>query len=127
MKTFSVSELSENLQEADEVDFAYLFGSAVNGTIREGSDIDVGVFLNSKFDLNLLAKLATLVENSTEGECDLSILNTASSILGMEALKGKLLFVREQKREEYADFYVRICQEYEDDMFDLERNLKYRG
>jgi hypothetical protein len=54
-------------------------------------------------------------------------LKTIPQILRFEALKGKLLFIRDDKMEEYAHFYSLTCREYEDTMAWMQRQLAYRG
>ena len=56
--------------------------------------------------------------------CDIGILNSAEPIYRFEALKGRLLFARDQER--YVTFFSKTCREYESQMFDYERQLKYR-
>lgn len=126
-KIFDINRLSENLKQAKEVDFAYLFGSARDGVVGNDSDIDIAVYLNCECDLDVLCDLSTLIEKSTGVECDLSILNTTSPVLGMEVIKGKLLFVKKDKVNAYVNFYAQTCRKYEDVMFEMELNLKYRG
>ena len=57
----------------------------------------------------------------------MTILNTASEILRFEALKGKVLFIRDDKMEEYAHFYALTCREYEDSIAWMQRQMAYRG
>ena len=67
------------------------------------------------------------VENYTHCRCDVSILNTVSEILRFEALKGKLLFARKNKIDDYALFYSLTCREYEDKIIWMKKQLSYRG
>ena len=127
MKKFDINILRNNLKKVKEIDFCFLFGSAKDGEINKDSDVDIAVYLNKKLDLDLLSKITTIIEDSTAGECDLTILNDSSAILAMEAIRGKLLFFKEDKKEEYIEFYVYTCRKYEDEIFELEQNLKYRG
>ena len=127
MKEFDINMLKNNIKKVNEIDFAFLFGSARSGVVKTGSDVDIAVHLNRKLDLGLLSKIAGIVEDSTGGECDLTILNDSSAILGMEALKGKLLFCKEEQQEEYLDFYSYTCRKYEDDICWMNQQLKYRG
>ncbi len=127
MIKFDVNILAENLKKAEEVDFAYIFGSSQDGIVNEGSDVDVAVYLNCKATMEVYSKLMGIIEDLVKVRSDISVLNTASAILGMEAIQGKLLFYKEDKKEEYVDFYSDICRKYDDEIFDLEQNLKYRG
>lgn len=127
MKSFNVNCLAENLTTIAEIDFAYLFGSSQNGMINNNSDVDVAVYLNRAADLSLISKINKIVEDASHGECDLAILNNSSAILAMEAIKGRQLFFRNEKQEEYVEFSVRTCREYEDQIYEMEKNLEYRG
>jgi len=126
-KYFSIKKLSKILEQIIEIDFALIFGSAQKGEVKGSSDIDIGVYLNTHITTNLLLKIIEKVENYTHCRCDVSILNTASEILRFEALKGKLLFVRKNKIDDYALFYSLTCREYEDKITWMKKQLSYRG
>jgi len=93
-----------------------LFGSSKNGTINEGSDVDIGVLLSPeqtplefyRFYQNLATRLDTIPE------LDLIDLGHANSILAFEALCGHRLFVRDH--EIVAAFSSLVARQYEDDM-----------
>ena len=126
-KYFSIKKLSKILEQIIEIDFALIFGSAQKGEVKGSSDIDIGVYLNTHITTSLLLKIIEKVENYTHLRCDVSILNTASEILRFEALKGKLLFVRKNKIDDYALFYSLTCREYEDKITWMKKQLSYRG
>ena len=113
------------LTAADEVDFAFLLGSARAGRVKSGSDVDVAVFVKPgvPVGIELMAKLAGLVEDAcgNRAECDLGVLNRAGPIFRFEALRGVRLFVRPERMEEYAAFYSLACREYEDCVEDMRR------
>ena len=123
---FDINKLSELLKErCPEVRFAFLHGSAKEGSVKEDSDIDIAFFVEDKPTLELYKKVSDCVHNVAPGvECDTGILNHAEPIYRFEALKGKLLFCREQ--EEYLRFFSLTCREYESQMADYERQHKYR-
>ena len=95
---------------------AVLFGSAREGTVRPGSDVDIGVLLSPApsplefyvFYLEMTAKLDAIPE------LDLVDLHRASSVLAYEALCGRRLFVRDA--ELVATFSSQVARQYEDDM-----------
>jgi len=58
---------------------------------------------------------------------DIIVLNKASTILSMQALQGKLLFVKPEYEDLYADFYSYTCRKYEYDSFWIKKQLEYRG
>lgn len=122
-----IHSISEELKAIKEIDFALLFGSSFSKPLNQCRDIDIGVYLEGPVTLKLIADISEIVENHVKKRCDLSILNTASEILRFQALKGKLLFVREDKLEAYSTFYSLTCREYEDKIVWMKRQLLYRG
>lgn len=119
--------LSEELKtKIPEIDFAFLFGSYAKGTQRPDSDLDIAIYLNTEVSLDLISRSISIIETTTGKRCDLCILNKASEILRFEVLKGKLMFVRERKIEEYVHFYSLTCREYEDQMTWMNKQLRLR-
>jgi len=47
-------------------------------------------------------------------------------LLAHEALAGKILFVREDQKLNYASFYSKIAAEYEDKIYWIQKQLEYR-
>ncbi len=123
---FDIKKLVELIKEkCPEIIFAFLHGSAKNGEVAKGSDVDIAVFLSEKPTLDFYTKIIDIVEKNLQGaQADISILNNADPVLRFEALKGKMLFCRD--KEKYAGFFSLTCREYEDQMFSYERQLKYR-
>ena len=130
MKRLNINKLSQNLEKISEINFAYLFGSCVDGFLRPGSDLDIAVYFsdNCTICFDLIAKVLKVIDESVPGvDCDLCRLNTASETLCFEALKGKQLFVRNEFLEKFAEFYSKVCREYEDYSFWVKKQLEYRG
>lgn len=127
---FELTRIAEVLQEkVKEIDFAFIFGSAQDGILRNNSDIDIAVYLDEKIHPSsaLLLEIISVIENEIPcAECDITILNSATPITRFEALKGKLLFCRKNKFDEYLDFFSLTCREYESQMADFERQLSYQ-
>ncbi len=126
MSTFLAEELQA---KAQEIDFAFIFGSAQDGIIRNNSDIDIAVYFNKNVHVSsdLLIKIISIIENEIhDAECDITVLNTADPILRFEAIKGRLLFCKEDKFDEYLDFFSLTCREYESQIADFERQILYR-
>lgn len=115
---FSIQELGEVLRTRFScIVFAYLIGSARNGIVPAGGDLDLAVFFdrNTPMSWDIISGIMKTVEEQYPGtECDPGILNTAGCVYRFEALKGVLLFVREANRDEYTEFYSMTCREYED-------------
>lgn len=125
--TLSIKLLAEELKtKIPEIDFAFVFGSYANGTQRPDSDLDIAIYLNTEVSLDIISRSISIIETISGKRCDLCILNEVSEILRFEVLKGKLIFVREEKIEEYARFYSLTCREYEDQMAWMNKQLRLR-
>jgi predicted nucleotidyltransferase len=127
---FNRNILAEKLKTLPEIAFAYLFGSSQNGTVKDESDVDIAVYLtNNETDANLRLKIIRALEETIESfnNFDILVLNTASSIIAMQALQGKLLFVKPEYEDLFAEFYSYTCRKYEYDSFWIKKQLEYRG
>ncbi len=113
----------------ESIKYAMVFGSARDGIVHAGSDLDVAVSLGGAEaqNLDLLLEIVGKVEDAFGVTCDLTVLNTAGPVLRHEALKGRILFVRPDREDAFSDFYARTCAEYEDLMASYARQLAYRG
>ncbi len=112
-----------------EILFAYLFGSAQDGKVRPGGDVDIAVWIGEHADrIDLIPKIMGLVEKNTNGAlCDLVFLNDAGDQLAFSVLQGKILFIRDKARELHASFYSQTCRNYEDTVAWMKKQLQYRG
>ena len=114
--TLDMNTVAAVMAEDPRVVLAVIFGSARNGTVRLGSDVDIGVLLSPamtpseffRFYVEMTAKLKGIPE------LDLIDLNHAGSVLAFEALCGRRLLVRD--KEAVAAFSSRVAREYESDM-----------
>lgn len=125
--TFDITALAEAVQRAcPQAAFAILFGSAKEGVVRKGGDVDVAVFLESKFTFEDFCRLCDAIESTVPtAQPDVTIMTMETDpILRFEALKGRCLFVRDWQR--YCDFFSLTCREYEDQMADYARQHRYR-
>jgi predicted nucleotidyltransferase len=124
--SFSIEDLAKSLQEKfPEIIFAYLMGSAVYGIIKPHSDLDLAFYLEDRPDLRFYSEVQELCEKKIGNiRCDTAILNHAEPVYRFEALKGKLLFARDQ--ETWLRFYSVTCRQYESQMFHYEKQLCYR-
>jgi predicted nucleotidyltransferase len=111
------------------ISFAYLFGSASKGTLSASSDIDIAVFLKpGEEKIVMLPEIIGISESIFPGrQIDIVILNNAGELIAMEALKGKILFIREDARDLHAEFYSLTCRLSEDRLAWMKRQLYYRG
>jgi predicted nucleotidyltransferase len=113
------------LAETQYVLAGWVFGSACQGMVQSGSDLDIAVWFEDTPSLDqrldLLMKLQQAVGFE---EIDLLVLNGASPISRFEAISGRLVFCRDQ--EKYAGFASLTAREYEDAMALAQWGLKQR-
>lgn len=128
-KPIDSERLATILGDIESIQYALVFGSARDGIVRAGSDLDVAVSLAhaEAHAIDGLVAIVGRVEEALGVTCDLTVLNTAGIVLRHEALKGQILFVRPGCEDDFSDFYVRTCAEYEDLMAWRARQLAYRG
>ena len=101
---------------------AWAFGSAQDGTVSLGSDVDIAVLFESAPSLDTqIALLAELQEALQFEDIDLVVLNDANPILRFEAISGRPLFCRDLERR--AGFASLTAREYEDEMALWQRAL----
>jgi len=101
---------------------AWAFGSARDGQVRSGGDLDVAVLFATAPGLDELADLrADLQQLLGHEEVDLVVLNRAPSILAFEAVSGRLLYCRD--RDAQAAFVSLTARQYEDDVAFLRSGL----
>jgi predicted nucleotidyltransferase len=111
-----------------DINFAYIFGSSQGGVVKSGSDVDIAVYYTGS-DVFARFAVETQVENVVGSNIpiDIVMLQKVDPILAFEVLKGKPLFVRDESKEEYVNFYVRTCHLYEDEIYWMRKRLEYRG
>lgn len=111
-----MARLADVFAADSRVVLAVLFGSSRNGTVRPGSDVDIGVLLSPalspveffEFYVELTSRLSAIAD------LDLVDLNHAGSVLAFEALSGHRLAVRDP--DAVAAFSSEIARQYESDM-----------
>ena len=98
----------------------WVFGSAKEGVVREGGDLDLGVLFHTKPSFDELLELrAELQEELHIEEIDVIPLNEASPILCFEAVCGRCLYSADDSLK--ASFVSLTAREYEDEMAMLEK------
>ena len=128
-RQINIENLARELNHVfPEILFAFLFGSSKEGILRPGSDIDIAVYLEKKVSImTLIPRIIDRLESLTGSTCDLTILNATGPLIAFEALRGKLLFVRNESMDVYADFYSLTCRLSEDQRWFMKKQLEYRG
>lgn len=122
MRKVNIDAVKTIWETSPNIIAVWLFGSAQNNFIRDGSDLDLGVLFAASATLDELADLrAALQIKLNIDQIDLLILNKAGVISRFEAISGRLLFCK--NREKCADFVSFTAREYEDEMAFLQRGL----
>ena len=121
-----IHRLSELLEsQCPQIVFALLHGSAKEGIVKAGGDIDIALYIDGKATLELYQKAYDAVASVVPGaEPDVGILNNAEPVYRFEALKGKLLFCTDQQK--YLHFFSLTCRQYESQIADYQRQKRYR-
>lgn len=109
-----LQNITKKLRRDKRIIFAYLYGSAARGDMREDSDVDIAVFLQDPEDDPLLgASISLELEEITGRSVDVRIINHAPAIFINQVLKdGKLLLSGDDQLR--VNFEVRNMNEYLD-------------
>lgn len=118
------AQLRERLAARAEVDWAYLFGSVLDGP--GFNDVDVGVYLRPAlpreqvfdYEMELSARLTLDLHVAV----DVHVLNGAPRGFQMSALRGEPLLVRDE--EQLTDFIERVGLEVAEFAHHAERYLQ---
>lgn len=86
------SKIIMELEQIENVDFAYIFGSYARGSETVRSDIDVAVYLLDDA-LDHILETSYLLSKSTLCEVDVVVLNTTKNLYLLDAIfrDGKLV------------------------------------
>jgi len=106
-----------NIFKKYSVEFAYIFGSFVNGNTVKTSDIDIAVFLKQKnklkrFDIRL--KLMTELSKIFRKEVDLTVINDITSIFFKYIIVTEGILIFESNKGLRIDTESMIYSEYFD-------------
>jgi len=115
MQKINLEQLGRYLDARSDVIGAVVFGSAKDGMVREGGDLDLGVYFSRR--LKSEEKIEFLVEVAAAAEfdvVDLVDLASADPILAFEALSGR--FVSRSSPSQIAELAARVSREYEETM-----------
>ena len=109
-----LQNITKKLRKDKRIIFAYLYGSAARGDMREDSDVDIAVFLENPEDDPLLdASISLELEEIAGIRVDVRIINHAPAIFINQVLKdGKLLFSDDDRLR--INFEVNNTNEYLD-------------
>lgn len=115
-------KLSQHLVNLPSVKLVYLFGSHAKGQSSQRSDVDIALLLKEPILNSLQTKLdlLDLFQNLVGEEVDITLLNTAGSVLKYQVVKnGQLLF--ERSPGDHKKFQISAWKEY----FDFQPTLEF--
>ncbi len=123
---FEPERMAEAIRVAcPDVDFALLLGSARDGRVPPGGDVDLAVSTRGRLGFDGLGQIVRAAESVVPGvPVDVGCFDRAEPVYRFEALRGRLLFARDLDR--YLDAFSRTCREYEDRMIHYRRQRRYR-
>ena len=123
MKKVDIEKLKNLLKkEFSQIEIAYIFGSAKEGNIKEGSDIDIAVLLKNNYNSMLSLEIGAFIEEHFKCKTDVVELNKANPILKHEVFKQrKRLFERDSTKR--AIFEANSFRDYLDNIYYLRRRL----
>ncbi|MFW5728949.1 MAG: type VII toxin-antitoxin system MntA family adenylyltransferase antitoxin [bacterium] len=110
-----IPQLRETLLSFDEVSFAVLFGSAVQGRLRDDSDLDIAVYVDAGGALEIEverevpseAEVQVALERATGRNVDLLVLNRApATVCSAALLTGRSVVNRTEQL--YARYFLAV-------------------
>lgn len=106
--------LKNYFEKRNDISFAFLFGSALTGKIRNEGDIDIAVYFKPEGDLEWEAfgkrykeenKMALDLERLLKKDVDLIVLNRAKSIIADQIIReGRPIIIKD-----YSIFLEFLC------------------
>jgi len=102
---------------------AWIFGSAQDGHVSTGSDVDIAVFFLIVPSLDERTELQAELQKILQiDDIDLVVLNGASPITRFEAISGRSIYCRDVSVR--AEFASQAAREYEDAIAFIQRGLE---
>jgi predicted nucleotidyltransferase len=108
----SISKIIEFFSKNDEILLAFLFGSFIENRITDESDVDLAILFR-KPNASYIIEIKNSISEITGKDTDIVILNSASPIIKMQALKRGIL-LKKVNDSVYNEFFLRTLKEYDD-------------
>lgn len=93
----TIDKLRAFFELKNEIQMAFLFGSAATGREIQESDVDVAVWIKEGYSLDVIGKLQGEIELLLHRDVDLIVLNSARPTVAWAAMQGKSLIIRDYK------------------------------
>jgi len=104
--------ITECLNKYDDIRLVFLFGSIATGHHTKTSDIDLAISFKTEPDCYYLDNIKNALSAFIKREIDIVVLNNASPIIKMQALRKGIPLIR--KGGAYEEFFTRTVEEYAD-------------
>ena len=118
MRKINLKKLSEYLNARPDVICAVIFGSAQDGNVKDGSDLDLGVYFSKPVKGDALINFMVEAAEAADFDViDFVDLYSAEPILAFEVISGN--FICKNDPEKTAELFSLICRKYEEVMFRL--------
>jgi predicted nucleotidyltransferase len=115
MKDMLIVRLSDLLSSFDDIEFAYLFGSYVDGDISKHSDIDIAIYIKDSLDsFEVGLAIHHKLEIALGSKIDVVMLNDVKNYRLLKDIIYKGIVLKDsknrpmfevQKQHEIIDFY----------------------
>jgi predicted nucleotidyltransferase len=103
-----IDKIEKLLKDEENIIFAYVFGSYVDGSYHRDSDIDIALFLKEEsFDYYLC--ITHLLEKNVKKRIDVTILNNTKNLYLLENIIKKSKVIKNSKLRE--DFEIKKWHE----------------
>ncbi len=121
-----LNHLSAYLAADPRVVAATIFGSAQDGRVSPGSDLDLAVLFRTPLPAEEFLQFYSDLCDQIPGveAVDLVRLDHANPILAFEAIRGR--FLCKNDPDKTAEFFSLVCREYEDVMGNMEHQRRLR-
>jgi len=125
VRKIDLEAAEEVWQSYPQIISVWLFGSAQDGKLSMGADLDFALLFEAQPSLDELASIrADLQENLHIDNIDLNSLNKAGPVLAFQAVSGRLVFCRDLDKK--VDFISLTARKYEEAMAFMNWGLKAR-
>ncbi len=108
-----IKRLKTFFSMCNDVVFVFLFGSFAKGKATPCSDLDLAIFFSNNYDFYRINDLKDKLSEMLNIAVDIVILNRASPIIKMQALRKGILLVNKTPRI-YHEFFVNTVAGYDD-------------
>lgn len=108
-----LEKIKEVLFDNKKIIFCYVFGSYAENRQRDGSDMDIAIYVKEKVEVYEYIELKNELEKLLIKDVDLVILNDATPLIKYEIYVNHVKVFSKNKEIE-NDYLIKVLFEYED-------------